>query len=90
MIVRVRVPLPFDQILDFAPSAMSSGIQNLFDLVLFFSVDQIGRGLRKVRPMEVRFLIGGEKIDVKHVVNLLLRSIKRSNSGILSPCIRLE
>ena len=60
MIVQVRVPLPFDQILDFAPSSVSPGVQNLFDFVLFFSVDQIGRGLRKVRSMEVRLLIGGE------------------------------
>ena len=53
MIVRVRVPLPFDQILDFAPSSVSSGVQNLFDFVLLFSVDQIGRGLRKIRSMDV-------------------------------------
>ena len=72
LIVRVWVSLPFDQIPDLAPSSMSSCIQDLFDFVLLLSVDQIWRRLHKFRSMEVCFLIGGEKIDMKHVMDLPL------------------
>ena len=72
LIVQVWVSLPFDQILDLVPSAMLSCIQDLFNFVLLFSIDQIRRGLHKVRSMEVHFLIGGEKINMKHVMDLPL------------------
>ena len=38
-VVRVRVPLPFDQILKSPSSAEQPGVQNLLDLIFFGIID---------------------------------------------------
>ena len=50
-VVQVRVPLPFDQILQLFAPAKLWRVQNLLNLIFFFIIDQIGRWALIVGPM---------------------------------------
>ena len=72
-VVRVRVPLPFDQILKSPSPAEQPRVQNLLDLVFFGVIDQIGRWALIVGAVHYCFTIRREKIYVKHRMDAPLR-----------------
>ena len=72
-VVRVRVPLPFNQILKSPSSAEQPRVQNLLDLVFLGIIDQIGRRVLIVDAVCYCFTIRCEKVYMKHGVDAPLR-----------------
>ena len=72
-IVRVRISLPFNQILKSPSSAEQPRVQNLLDLVFFGVIDQLGRRALIVGAVRYCFTIRREKVYVKHGVDAPLR-----------------
>ena len=68
-VVRFWVPLPFDQVLEFAPSAMEAMVSNGLDFVLLFSIHYLGGRFRKVGPMFLRFAIRRQQAGVEDVMD---------------------
>ena len=73
LVLRVRIPLPFDKVLQFPSSAEMPLVQNLLDLVFFFSIDQFWWWALIVAPMCGSFAIRCEKVCVKNGVDAPLR-----------------
>ena len=72
-VVRVRVPLPFNQILKSPSSAEQPRVQNPLDFVFFGVIYQIGRRALIVSAVCYCFTIRREKVYVKHGVDAPLR-----------------
>ena len=72
-VVRVRVPLPFNQILKSPSSAEQPRVQNLLDFIFFGVIDQIGGWALIIGPVRYCFTIRREKIYVKHGMDTPLR-----------------
>ena len=68
-VVRFWIPLPFDQILEFAPSTMEAMVSNGLDFVLLFSIHYFRRGFRKVDPMFLCFAIGRQQAGMEDVMD---------------------
>src|ERR1700761_4111795 len=66
LIVRCWITFPLDQVLYFAPSTMTSRVQNLLHFILFFSINEVRRGSRKVWSMYRSFLVWCKKIHMKY------------------------
>jgi hypothetical protein len=72
-VVRVRVPLPFDQILQSPSSAEQPRVQNLLDFIFLGVINQIGRWALIVGAVRYCFTIRREKVYVKHGMDAPLR-----------------
>ena len=68
-VVRFRIPFPFDQVLEFAPSTMEAMVSNSLDFVLLFSIHYLRRGFRKVDPMFLRFTIRRQQAGMEDVMD---------------------
>ena len=68
-VVRVQVALPMHEVLQLMSLPMSSGIQNSFDLVFLFTIDD-RRGVCIGHAICFRLLIRKEEVDVKDIVDL--------------------
>ena len=60
-VVRLWVIFPFDQVLEFAPSAMEAMVLNGLNFIFFFSIYYLRGRLRKVDPMFFCFTIRDRK-----------------------------
>ena len=58
-VIRFWIPYPLDKILEGSSPPGVSMIDNSFNLIFFFSFDQVRRWPRVVGSMCVRFTIGG-------------------------------
>ena len=56
-VVRFWVALPFDQVLELAPSAMEAMVSNGLDFIFLFSVHYLRGRFRKVDPVFFCFAI---------------------------------
>ena len=63
------VALPVHEVLQLTSSPMSPGVQDGFNFVLFFAIDD-RRGACKRGAIRFRLLIRKEEIDVKDIVDL--------------------
>ena len=52
------IALPFDQVLELMPAPVMSMVDEGFDFVLFFVLDQIRQWSREIGSMDSSFLIG--------------------------------
>ena len=68
-IVRVRVPLPLDQILKSPISPVIAVVRNGLHLELLFSVDKVRGWSRVVGPVLIGLLIRGQQTCVKYVMD---------------------
>ena len=68
-IVRVRIPLPLDQVLKSPISSVIAVIRNGLYLKLFFSVDKVRGWPRVIGPVLIGLLIRGQQTRVKHVMD---------------------
>ena len=68
-IVRIRVPLPLDQILKSSVSSVITVIRNGLHLELLFPVDKVRGWPRVVGPVLIGLLIRGQQTCVKYVMN---------------------
>ena len=72
-VIAFGISLPFDEILEsFRPSVLSV-CDDLFDFILFFSVDEIRGWLGEVWAMRRRFMIRSHQGRMKHVVDFPTR-----------------
>ncbi len=72
-VIAFGISLPFDEILEsFRPSVLSV-CDDLFDFILFFSVDEIRGWLGEVWAMRSCFMIGGQERCMKYIVNSPIR-----------------
>ena len=72
LIVRIRVSLPFYQILFLLPVPVGMFIQYLLHFVLFFFSHEVRGRLVVIRTVELHLPIRGKKANMKHVVYLPL------------------
>ena len=68
-VVRFWIPLPFDQILEFAPSTMEAMVSNGLDFILLFSIHYLRGRFRKVDPMFLRFMIRRQQAGMEDVMD---------------------
>ena len=68
-VVRFWIPLPFDQILEFAPSAMEAMVSNGLDFILLFSIHYLRGRFCKVDPMFLCFAIRRQQAGMKDVMD---------------------
>ena len=72
VVFRFWVPFPLDEVLHLAPSSKSLQLEDLFDLIFFFSIDKVRRGSCEIRPVELGLMIRGQQVCVEDVVYLPL------------------
>ena len=70
MILGIRIPFPLNEVLEFVSSSPSSGIQDGIDFVFFFPIDKVRWRFNEVQPMHIGFLVRGQEVDMKHIVDL--------------------
>ena len=68
-VVRVWVALPFDQILEFTPSAMEAMVSNGLDFILLLPIHYLGGRLCKVDPMFLCFAIRRQQTGMEDVMD---------------------
>ena len=68
-VVRFWVPLPFDQILEFAPSAMEAMVSNGLDFILLFPIHYLRGRFRKVCSMFFCFAIRRQQAGMEDVMD---------------------
>jgi hypothetical protein len=69
-VVRVWVPLPFEEILQGFSSPVEAVINDSLDLVLVFTLDQFGGRFDVIGAVLWGFMIRCEEAGVEHVVDL--------------------
>ena len=68
-VVRFRVILPFDQVLEVAPLAMEAMVSNGLNFILLFSVHYLRGRFRKVDPMLFCFAIRHQQAGMEDVMD---------------------
>ena len=68
-VIRLRIALPLDQVLELAPSAMEAMVSNGLDFVLLFSIYYVRGRFRKIDPMLLRFAIRCQQAGVKDIMD---------------------
>ena len=68
-VVRFWVPLPLDQVLEFAPLAMEAMVSNGLDFILFFSIHYLRGRFRKIDPLFLRFAIRCQQASMEDVMD---------------------
>src|ERR1700688_4033243 len=68
--VTVRVPLPFDAVLEDLVPAEHAVIRDGLDFVLFLTSDQVGWWLDEVGPMSRSLYVWGQQRGVKDVMDV--------------------
>ena len=68
-VVRLWVIFPFDQVLEFAPSAMEAMVLNGLNFIFFFSIYYLRGRFHKVDPMFFRFAIRRQQAGMKDVMD---------------------
>ena len=68
-VVRFRITLPLDQVLELTPSAMEAMVSDGLDFVLLFSVYYLRGRFRKVDPVFLRFTIRRQQAGMEDVVD---------------------
>ena len=68
-VVRFWVPLPLDQVLELAPSAVEAMVSNGLDFILLISIHYHRGRFRKIDPMFLRFAIRRQQASMEDVMN---------------------
>ena len=68
-VVRFWVPLPLNQVLEFAPSAMEAMVSNGLDFILLLSIHYLRGRFRKIDPMFLCFAIRCQQTSMEDVMN---------------------
>ena len=68
-VVRFRIPLPLDQVLEFAPSAVEAMVSNGLDFILLFSIYYLRGRFRKVDPMFLCLTIRRQQASMEDVMD---------------------
>ena len=68
-VVRFWIPLPLDQVLEFAPSAVEAMVSNGLDFILLLSIHYLRGRFRKIDPMLFRFAIRRQQASMEDVMD---------------------
>src|ERR1700744_1957781 len=69
-VVTCGISLTLDKVIGLAPSSHLFHVDDLLDFEFFFSVHQVRWWSGKVWSVQFRFLVWGDQICMKHVMNL--------------------
>ena len=72
LILRVWVPLPFDQVLYLVPSSELARLEDFLNFIFFFPIDKVRWGFCEIGSMELSLTIRGQEVYMENVVNLPL------------------
>ena len=70
-VIRFRIALLFDQILQGLLSSEALGSNNFFDFEFFLPFDQVWGWFRVVRAVDFVFFVGCEPTSIEDIVNVL-------------------
>jgi hypothetical protein len=68
LVLRIRIPFPLDEVLQFVPSSEMPRGHDLLHFVLFLPVDKVRWWLIVVCAVELCLVIRGQEVYVKHGV----------------------
>jgi hypothetical protein len=66
LVLRIRIALPFDEILQLAPSSETPRGHDSLHFVFFFPVDKVRWGLIVVDAVKLCLAIRGQEVYMKH------------------------
>jgi hypothetical protein len=72
LVFRIRIALPFDEVLQLAPSSEMPRGHDLLHFVFFFPVDKVRWGLIVVGAVKPCLAIRGQEVYMEHGVQLPL------------------
>jgi hypothetical protein len=72
LILRIRIALPFDEVLQLVPSSKTPRGHDSLHFILLLSVDKVRWGLIVVGAVKLCLAIRGQEVHMKHGVQLPL------------------